>query len=297
MTSPIWIMDGGLGTTLEDRYGVRFSSSSTPLWSSHLLVSDPDTLLSCQREFSHAGADVLLTATYQVSSEGFWKTKTLKYPEGIPAEKIPYYLLEAIEIAEAAKSERGRLALSLGPYGATTTPSTEYSGTYDGEHDSVPTLTHWHKGRLQLFASPTDLLQRVDFIAFETLPRVDEVHAVRKVSSGHRFWISVLYPNGETMPDGTTPEQAIRAMLLPEEGAEIPWGIGINCTPIQSISSLVVQYQEAVFQMVEAGEVKEWPSLVLYPDGAKGRKYDPVAQRWNNPEKQMEVSCSLELPC
>lgn len=80
MTS-IQILDGGLGTSLQDQHGVTFDSS-TPLWSSHLLVSDPTTLLACQRNFITAGCDVLLTATYQVSIEGFARTKTPEFPDG-----------------------------------------------------------------------------------------------------------------------------------------------------------------------------------------------------------------------
>ncbi len=70
---PILLLDGGLGTTLEGEHGVRFSSTM-PLWSSHLLLSAPETLLEVQENFARAGADVLLTATYQASFQGFRMT-------------------------------------------------------------------------------------------------------------------------------------------------------------------------------------------------------------------------------
>ncbi|VUC33016.1 unnamed protein product, partial [Clonostachys rosea] len=80
----IKILDGGLGTSLETDFAVKFSHS-TPLWSSHLLVSDPETLLQCQSNFGRVPVDVLLTATYQVSIQGFADTKTSQTPTGIPS--------------------------------------------------------------------------------------------------------------------------------------------------------------------------------------------------------------------
>jgi homocysteine S-methyltransferase len=67
---PIYLLDGGLGTTLEDTYDYVFNES-TPLWSSQLLLSSQATLLSAQTGFAKAGADVILSATYQASFEGF----------------------------------------------------------------------------------------------------------------------------------------------------------------------------------------------------------------------------------
>lgn len=69
--SRVLVLDGGLGTSLEDKYGVRFNSATTPLWSTHLLVDGQDTLLSCQKDFGDVPVDIILTATYQLSIHGF----------------------------------------------------------------------------------------------------------------------------------------------------------------------------------------------------------------------------------
>ncbi|KAJ2899555.1 Homocysteine S-methyltransferase YbgG [Zalerion maritima] len=295
MTGPILVLDGGLGTTLEEKYQAKFSSATSPLWSSHLLISDPATLSSCQSAFAQAGADILLSATYQVSVEGFSRTKTPEHPDGLPRDKIPKYLQKAIEIGGGAKNDDGQLALSIGPYGATMVPSTEYSGIYDEDHDNEEKLLRWHKERFDLFRSPQDLTQRVDIVALETLPRTDEIRAVRKLGIGKKFWISVLYPNGKAMPDGTTPDDAVRAMLRPEQGSEVPWGVGVNCTKIQDIPSIVRSYEQAIAQMIENGEAREWPSLVLYPDGTNGGWYDAVAQTWKMPENPPDVPWEQQL--
>ncbi len=56
-------------------------------------------------------------------SKDFAKTRTDRYPAGIPKEEISFFLSRAVDIAERAKvRDATELALSLGPYGATMTP-------------------------------------------------------------------------------------------------------------------------------------------------------------------------------
>ena len=73
LDEPLLLLDGGLGTTLEEERGICFTDA-TPLWSSHLLVSSPETLLDVHSGYVSAGADILLTATYQASFHGFEET-------------------------------------------------------------------------------------------------------------------------------------------------------------------------------------------------------------------------------
>jgi homocysteine S-methyltransferase len=75
----IGVLDGGPGTSLVDKFGVTFDETM-PLWPGSLLFHGQDTLYACQRDFVEAGVDVLLTATYQASIEGFARTKTNQHP-------------------------------------------------------------------------------------------------------------------------------------------------------------------------------------------------------------------------
>jgi len=114
--SRILLLDGGLGTSLEDKYGVKFSND-TPLWSSHLLANgQSDVLLACQRDFGNVPVDIMLTATYQVSIEAFARTITPQHPLGILEHHMPVYLETAVAIAEEAKQPAASIAISLGPY-------------------------------------------------------------------------------------------------------------------------------------------------------------------------------------
>ncbi|KAK4647916.1 AdoMet-homocysteine methyltransferase [Podospora bellae-mahoneyi] len=296
----IKFLDGGLGTTLETIHGVKFSES-TPLWSSHLLLTDLQTLADCQMSFAKAGADVITTATYQVSIEGFKNTKTENWPNGVPLPNIGHFLKDAVSIARrAAGKVGGRVALSLGPYGATMIPSTEYTGHYDIEpsQDIVDKLFHWHSERYNLYVQVPKLLFDVSYIAFETIPRLDEILAIRRflnadISGGVKLgprefyhdipvWISVLFPgDDDKMPDGTSVEDAVAAMMSKEFGSKTPQFVGINCTQVSKLDGLVRQFTKAVEKLVATRAVEKWPGLVLYPDGTKeGERYNTATKEW-----------------
>ncbi|KAK7955341.1 hypothetical protein PG988_016035 [Apiospora saccharicola] len=322
MTNPedcaVHILDGGLGTSLEDRYGVVFDDS-TPLWSSHLIVSDPDMLLACQRDFVEAGADVLLTATYQASIEGFARTKVPAYPEGIPRHAVERYLANAVKIAERAskrsrpqegQSSAASLALSLGPYGACMLPGQEYSGKYDDEHNDEESLYRWHLERLRLFTNVQGLMDRITYVAFETLPRLDEIRAVRRayhdarITKDKKLWISCVFP-GEAMalPDGTSVDHAVRGMLEPLRGGSKPWGIGINCTKMHKLASLIASYGESVRDVTMCAAssglaIGAAPCLLVYPDGTKGEVYNTTTKKWEKqgPEQPSRTSTSSSTP-
>lgn len=290
--APILILDGGLGTSLEQKYSLKFTHD-TPLWSSDLLVSDPETLQKCQSDFGNVPVDILLTATYQVSIKGFSGTKSGTQSDGIPLSEIPRYLETAVQVAERSIQPGARVALSIGPYGACMIPSQEYSGKYDSEHDSSESLFQWHKERLALFGAVQNLRETVGFVSLETVPRLDEVVAMRKALAeepsleGVPFWISCLYPgdNG-CLPDGTSAAEAVKAMLDPSLSSAAPWGIGINCTKVAKLDSILQQYEAGVAQLVDTHVISEWPALVLYPDGTNGEVYNTTTQKWEVQESQ-----------
>ncbi|TGJ78141.1 hypothetical protein E0Z10_g10622 [Xylaria hypoxylon] len=297
--TPVQFLDGGLGTSLEDKYNLRFTEA-TPLWSSHLLLSDRDTLKSCQRDFAVIPVDILLTATYQVSVEGFQRTRTDSFPDGIPRPDIPQFLDSAVSIVEQVKQPATKIALSLGPYGAVMTPSQEYTARYDDEHNSADKLFRWHADRISLFTGIAQLDSRVDFIAFETVPRLDEILAIRRLTTlldsesvdaaivgplGRTpYWISCVFPGtGQALPDGSNVNQVIRALLSLEHSNDPPWGIGINCTKIGQIPQLVRAYEIGIRLLEEDGHLRSWPSLLLYPDGTNGEVYDTATKTWTLP--------------
>lgn len=287
MAPKILILDGGLGTSLIYNYGKTFDDT-TPLWSSHLLLTDKTTLLSCQKDFGNIPVDIVLTATYQVSIRGFAQSRTRDHPNGVDITRIPQYLNYAVKIAENAKRNHAKVALSVGPYGACMQPGQEYSGEYDDKHDCVVALQAWHQERLQLFASIPRIQDRLGYLAFETAPRLDEIVAMRRSLSAVPqlatipFWMSSVYPGEELkLPCGSSVSSAVEAMLDPELAAATPCGIGINCAPVWKLDALVREYELAVADLIDRGRIASWPMLVLYPDGANGKTWNSTTGDWN----------------
>ncbi|RMZ75685.1 hypothetical protein DV738_g5327, partial [Chaetothyriales sp. CBS 135597] len=275
LSRPILLLDGGLGTTLEDEHAIKFSTS-TPLWSSHLLISSPEVLSQVQSDFAQAGADIILTATYQASIDGFCKTLVAGQP--VQGEDAKRYMLSSVQISRDAivtSKGDGLVALSLGPYGATMSPSTEYSGEYGST--SGADLVEFHRQRLGLFASDEATWARVDLLAFETLPRLDEIRAVRQVmrdAPAKPSWLSCVFPGAETdsLPDGSSIPEVVAAML---EGDQPPAAIGLNCTKIGKVKNLILQFEDAIAQ-----QGHDYPRLVIYPDGAGNQVYDTHLKQW-----------------
>ncbi|ROT37096.1 Homocysteine S-methyltransferase [Sodiomyces alkalinus F11] len=289
----VLLLDGGLGTSLADDYGVRFGPH-TPLWSSHLLIADQTTLLACQRDFAEVPVDIISTATYQVSLQGFANTVTSRFPNGIGRGDIIPFIRDAVRIAEdAAGSTGARVALSLGPYGACMVPSQEYSGRYDEQHDSVDALRGWHVDCLGLFQEAGVFSSPVaGYVALETVPRVDEIVALRQaldetraVAFGTPFWISCLFPREEegkefTLPDGSSVKEAVAAMLD------------------VSLRTLISSYERAVAELLAAEQIDAAPpALILYPDGTNGEVYNTSTQTWELPEGtgQRDISWETQL--
>ncbi|TDZ68256.1 Homocysteine S-methyltransferase 1 [Colletotrichum trifolii] len=291
----VLILDGGLGTSLEDKYGIKFESFKTPLWSTHLLVEGQDTLLSCQKDFGDVPVDIILTATYQLSIHGFANTRTAQFPDGIDRASISKFVRDAVRIShEAGRAHQAHVALSIGPYGACMIPGQEYSGAYDAAHDSLQNLRDWHLERLEIFKEAGAFDSPVTYVAVETIPRADEIMAVRQALDRSRalatepvipFWIASLFPGGhERLPDGSSIKEAVTAMLSPEVATSRPWGIGINCTKVWKLESLVKSYESAVEELIADRVIAEAPALVLYPDGTNGEVYNTTTQKWELPE-------------
>ena len=60
----VTILDGGLATTLQ---AAGHDVEGHPLWSAHLLSVQPRAIVDAHAQFIEAGADVVTTASYQVS--------------------------------------------------------------------------------------------------------------------------------------------------------------------------------------------------------------------------------------
>jgi len=306
----ITILDGGLGTTLENIYGKKIAG--TPVWSAQPITDDPESIISAHLLFLKAGARIIQTSTYQCSTEAFKR-------EGYTPVEAERIMIKSVELANEARdrflAEHGCLsrqdigiALSLGPFGASQSPSCEFTGCYpppygpDGQNFSNPVdtdtavdaLTLFHLERLIVFGR-SDVWDMVDFVAFETIPLLREIRAIKRamgqfqsgISGEGRnnkppklWWISSTFPDGnfpELIQHGgqTTAMSNIVAEVMGEnveDGSDgtIPAGIGINCTPIEAIPRLLEDMKQAVLL------TRQNPLLVVYPGGDRNERSEGV---------------------
>lgn len=256
---PVLILDGGLATTLEDR-GFDLDDD---LWSARVLLADPEAIARVHRDFLDAGADIITTATYQATLDGFAR-------RGLDSGQAHALLALAVELAVSArddfwadpKNHSGRLrplvAASVGPYGAFLADGSEYSGNYGLDQDE---LHHFHRDRWEILAA-----SGADLLACETLPSLAEASVLLDLlhqRPGRWAWFSFTCRDGSSLCDGTPFVQAVEMCSNSPQVA----AIGVNCSAPEFIGHLL-----------EIGRQATDKPLIIYPNS--GEIYDPSTKSW-----------------
>lgn len=255
----VHIFDGGLATELE-RKGFDLDH---PLWSSKILLSNPEAIEEVHLEFLKAGADYISTCSYQLSYAGGIKI-------GLDEEEITRLLYRSAQLAKSARNEfikinkdpkrlKPMIGASIGPYGAYLADGSEYNGHY-GISDNE--LYGFHILRWNVL-SDTD----IDLMACETIPSYQEAKVLLKIlheTPKRNAFISFSCKNGIHISDGT-PIQECAALLQDQNQIS---AIGINCTPPKYISSLIQQIKKVSPEL----------TILVYPNS--GESYDPVTKTW-----------------
>lgn len=260
-----FVLDGALATELER----RGSQLNDTLWSARILVENPTLIQAVHADYLTAGADCLITATYQATFEGF---RHIGLTDSAAADLLLLAVLLAVEARDGywshPKNRLGRLkplvAASIGPYGAFLADGSEYSGDYGL---STAELIDWHRPRWQLLAdSPAELL------ACETIPSFPEAMAYLHLldEMPKEAWLTFSCRDGRHISDGSPLREVVRAV------EKSPWvtGVGINCTAPRFIPDLIKNAQSETAK-----------PLLVYPNS--GEEYDPLTKSWtgsNNAE-------------
>jgi homocysteine S-methyltransferase len=252
------VLDGGLATELEQR-GFALNS---PLWSAQVLQDSPEAIVAVHRDYLEAGADCLLTASYQVSVEGFQK---IGYAPQAAGQAAAEAFRTSVILAEKARSEyQARtqrkiwIAASLGPYGAMLHNGAEYHGNYEC---SFAELVGFHSRRIAVLAE-TD----ADFLAFESIPSGEEAKAILAALEHYPdlgAYLSFTCKDGTHVSHGEKLREC--AELLNQTPQVI--GIGINCTRPELIGSLTA----------ELAQVTSKP-IIVYPNS--GEQWDAKNGCW-----------------
>ncbi|MFJ9078996.1 homocysteine S-methyltransferase [Streptomyces sp. NPDC102278] len=236
------LLDGGLSNQLAAQ-GLDLSGG---LWTGRVLAERPDLIRAAHTAYVRAGAEVLITASYQVGYEAF-------AARGYGRERTTALLGRSVrlaaEAAEAAEQDVW-VAASVGPYGAVLADGSEYRGRYGLE---VRELVDFHRPRIEAL-----LAAEPDVLALETVPDAVEAEALLTVvaQTGAPAWLSYTVADGRTRAG-----QSLAEAFAPAAGAPGVIAVGVNCCdPRDVLPSLRV-----------AAEVTGKP-LVAYPnDGSVWR--------------------------
>lgn len=267
------VLDGGLGTELT-RAG--FKINDDPLWSTRTLIENPEAVKAVHKSFLESGANVVITATYQISYEilhqhcGFDENKTLDL------------IYRSVEIAQEAclevnsnnpNSQRRLLvAGSVGPYGACKADMSEYSGNYVDEM-TIEQLMNWHRPRVKAL-----LEAGVDILALETIPAQKEAEALIQLLKEFptaKAWLCFSCKDdchtchGELFCDVVTKIISHSAQIV---------AVGVNCTSTQFVKLLL----QGIKGKVDV-------PFIVYPNGHMDREF-----AWDDNENQVLCSQVLE---
>lgn len=249
------------------------------------------------------------------------------------------------------------VALSLGPFGSAVKPPQDFYGFYpppfgpkgpsddelgegggggntrlfsssgdpgiaveEEEKRAIEALAGFHLWRLRAVASDAETWNSVDYVAFETVPHLRELRAIkvamarfdadttRRGSSGSSlkgWWISLVFPDGEGSAQwgpgerehqtrdladstGRQCQSEILNVVLDDRIGAVPTGLGINCTRVDrypsilsSIASRSHPKSPSEKEGEEGGKDPVPLTLVVYPNGGRlGDTFDHISYRW-----------------
>lgn len=240
------VLDGGLSTALES----RGHDLSGLLWSARLLREAPGEVVAAHRGFVDAGAEVVITASYQASHAGYRAA-------GLTDEQCDDDLTASVRLAREAAGERALVAASVGPWGAHLADGSEYTGY---PRVGRATLRDFHARRLErLVAAGPDL------VAVETIPELREAEVVvellDELAPELPYWVSFSATQGARVTGGAPFAEAADVV----GGGAV--AVGVNCTAPQYVDELLASAQPRV-------------PFVVYPNA--GAVYDATTKTWTD---------------
>ncbi|XP_076311045.1 betaine-homocysteine S-methyltransferase-like isoform X3 [Tachypleus tridentatus] len=255
------LLDGGLATELMN-FG--FQLDDDPLWSSSLLATNPQSIVGVHESYLRSGSDIITTASYQASVEGFEKYFNVSVEE---AEKL---IGSSVSLAiqacenfwnqyhfqmELAGKTKPLVAGSVGPYGAVLHDGSEYTGNYV-DNMTLEQLMAWHRPRIRCLVEAG-----CDILAFETIPATKEGIALLKLLYEFpeaKAWLSFSCQDPHKLAHQESFETAVKSCLAVAPQHQL-LAIGVNCCPPRYVQSLLSDIQL----------VKQNLPLLAYPNSGE----------------------------
>ncbi|MCX4528617.1 MULTISPECIES: homocysteine S-methyltransferase [unclassified Streptomyces] len=245
------LLDGGLSNQLADQ-GCDLSGG---LWTGRVLAERPDQVAAAHAAYARAGAEVLITASYQVGHAAL-------AARGHGRAETADLLARSVRLAAGAARAADHgvwVAASVGPYGAVLADGSEYRGRYGL---TVRELADFHRPRVEalLAAGP-------DVLALETVPDAEEAEALLGVlaETGAPAWLSYTVAGGRTRAGQPLAEAFALAAAAPQVIA-----VGVNCCDPQD-----------VLPALEAAAAVTGKPLLAYPND--GSVWEAATGTWHAP--------------
>ncbi|CAG9809934.1 unnamed protein product [Chironomus riparius] len=261
------VIDGGFSTQLAEYVGSNIDGD--PLWSARFNAVQPEAVIQAHLDFLNAGAEIILTNTYQASIQGYKEYLKLNDEESYELIKSTVKLAHVARDkyissnCENTNLKRPLIFASIGPYGAHLHDGSEYTGSYENKV-SVGTIKKWHKVRIQACIEAG-----VDGLAIETIPCLMEARAVVDLLLEEypdvKFWVSFQCKvDGNAVANGDSFSESVRSICKQVEAARKRQNlvaVGINCIQPGFVTEL--------FKEVEK-EVQDFNiPLVVYPNSGE----------------------------
>lgn len=267
----IIVLDGGFATQLSCHVSQQIDGDV--LWSARFLATDQEAVIDSHLDFLRAGADVIMTNSYQACLELFVKHLNLTKEES-------YNLIKkSVELAQIARnrfteefpnSRRPLIAGSIGPYGASLHDGSEYSGSY-AKTTTVETMREWHIPRIRALIEGG-----VDILGLETIPCKAEavmlVQLLKDQFSDMRAWLTFsCSQDGKTIAFGENFQEVAKYCydLHPTKLV----AVGVNCLAPRLVEPLLSGLNK---------DRKEAIPMIVYPNS--GESYT-VELGWINRDK------------
>jgi len=214
--SPFTVVDGGLSTALE-ALGHRPSGL---LWTAEMLLQHSADIVAAHRSFVEAGAEVIITSSYQASQRGFTQA-------GCSPSEARRLLASTTELAR--QSGALKVAASLSCYGAILGDGSEFNGCYDLPWSEV---RRFHRERIEVLADTGP-----DLFAIETIPSGTEAEIILEelqACTSTPAWVSFTCQDHKRTWSGEALAQAVSRL-----NAAPLLAVGVNCTAPHLVSPLL----------------------------------------------------------
>lgn len=264
-TENIHVLDGSMAVALKEQ-GI---DSTGELWTAQALSDNTEAVYDAHYSYLAAGAQMILTDTYQANLQAFEKAGHSKQQAENLVGMAVLVAQKARDDYEEQTGKHALVAASIGPYGAYLADGSEYRGDYllnDAQY------LNFHLPRLTAV-----LAQAPDCLALETQPKLSEPLALlrwlEKNVPQMPVYVSFTLRDEMTLSDGTELKRAVAAISKFEQ----VFAIGVNCIVPELVSGALKVMRQATTK-----------KLIVYPN--LGAQYDPETKTWAKSEQQLDFT-------